>query len=96
MIPVNTREMEMYAGGAELFTIDFSDRLAGDQLTGSATWTLSSGSLTKSSETADASSVTVKLACSTPGVYTAAASIGTVGGQTLVDYIRLTVKGIGS
>lgn len=96
MVQANTRQMEIYVGGAEFFSIDFSDRLGSDTLTGSATWTPSSNALNATSPTNDATSVTVKLASSTPGTYTAAVSVATAGGQTLVDYLQITVKAIGS
>lgn len=94
---VNSRNKEFYVGASHLFSIDFSDVLDGDTLQASSvTWTLSSGSITKSNETNSATVCSVRLTSSVPGTYTAAVSCPTTAGNTVVDYLSITVKAIGS
>lgn len=96
-VPVNSRAKEFYVGASRLFSVDFSEDLDGDSLTANtAAWTLSSNALSQSNATNSATVCSVRLTCSTPGTYTAAVSAPTVGGNTLVDYLTITVKAIGS
>lgn len=93
----NTRSKEFYVGASRLFSIDFVKDLDGDTLTPmAATWTVSNGSLAKSNETNSTTVCTVRLTSTTPGTYTAAVSCPTAGGNTMVDYLIITVKAIGS
>lgn len=96
-IPANSRAKEFYVGASRLFSIDFAEDLDGDSLTlNTATWTLSSNALSQSNATNSATVCSVRLTGTTPGVYTASVSAPTVGGNTLVDYLQITVKAIGS
>jgi hypothetical protein len=89
----NSPEKTLFVGGKRLFSVDLIDLLDGDALTGSATWSTSSGNITTSSPSNSSTVVSVWItAGSTAGTYSASFSVNTVAGAIITERLIIHVQ----
>lgn len=85
----------LFAGAKRLMTVDLTDDLDGDTLTGTATWAVSGAGITTSSPTNSTTAVSVWItAGTTVGVYSASFTVSTTAGAVMSERLLVHVQAV--